>query len=87
MEKLESVYVYAEYNDMSVGDIMIKVSTNLDTLKAYLKSRVVHFFDDCPWDEIEEKKLTSDDELSDMYVHYDDTMAYYTWEITKEPLM
>lgn len=24
---------------------------------------------------------------SDMYVHYDSTIAYYTWEITKENLM
>ena len=76
------LYVYIEYNDNSVSEMNIKASTNIDTLKTYLRERVENYFH-CPWNEIEAKFMGSDDELTDTYVHYDDTSNYLTWEIMK----
>ena len=74
------MYVYIEYNDDSISEKLIKVSTDIEVLKKCLKERVENYFN-CPWDEIEDKIFSEDDTLSDVYVHYDDTCKYLTWEI------
>ena len=78
--KSNKMYAYIEYSDMDVTEKMIKVSTDIDKLKNFLREKVENYFK-CPWDEIEDKIFSGDDRLSDVYVHYDDTCKYLTWEI------
>ena len=78
--KSNKMYAYIEYSAMDVTEKMIKVSTDIDKLKNFLREKVENYFK-CPWDEIEDKIFSGDDTLSDVYVHYDDTCKYLTWEI------
>ena len=82
MEK--QLYIYQEYSDFSLGDMITKISYNRDELINYLKKRVEKFFD-CPWDRIKEDWHISDDDLimEDGFVKYYDEDADYYWEVTK----
>lgn len=49
--KSNKMYAYIEYSDMDVTEKMIKVSTDIDKLKNFLREKVENYFK-CPWDEI-----------------------------------
>ena len=80
----KQLYMYQEYNDYSLGDIITKVSYNRDELMNYLKKRVEKFFN-CSWDKIKENYHIPDDDLimEDGFVKYYAQDADYYWEVTK----
>ena len=80
----KQLYMYQEYNDYSLGDIITKVFYNRDELMNYLKKRVEKFFN-CSWDKIKENYHVPDDDLTmeDGFVRYYDQDADYYWEVTK----
>lgn len=63
-------YVYIEYNKNSMSEKLIKVSTDIEVVKKYLKARVSKYFN-CPWNEIEKQYFFDSDYIfSDTFVNY-----------------
>lgn len=79
------IYVYIEYNEDSMSEKLIKVSTDIEVLKKYLKERVESYFN-CPWDKIKEQYFSEDSEciLSDTFTNYHDYRDnFLIWEIAE----